>query len=144
MTKMEAQYFKLIGVTLLMTAACVSDSGTKKSLYFSECDVREIILEQFHLLSSNQFNQVVDWENAIREISELSTAYRVPALHVKLDVVTSNQALPDFQETAKGYPGRMAHERQLILSHGSYPEVPVPVLSSPNKFSLAVRAGPRA
>ena len=144
MTKIEAQYFKLIGVTLLMTAACVSDSGTKKSLYFSEGYVREIILEQFHLLSSSQLNQVVDWENAIREISEFSKVHRVPSFRVNLNLVTSNQCLPDFQESAKGYPGRAEHERLLNLSHGSYPELPTPVVSSHSNFSLDVRAGPHA
>ncbi len=144
MTKTEAQYFKLIGVTLLMTAACVSDSGSKKSFSFYDGDVREIILEQFHMLSSSHRGQVLDWEHAVKEINELTTVYRVPTVSSVIYVVKSNQSLPDFQETVKGFPEYLSIGLPPVLLQGNYPETKSLVVSNLNKYSLAVRAGPLA
>ncbi|WP_439184565.1 hypothetical protein [Carboxylicivirga taeanensis] len=144
MTKMEAQYFKLIGVTLLMTAACVSDSGTKKPLFFNDGDVREIILEQFHILSSSHWSQVLDWENAVKEIDELSTANRVPSFQRVFYVLKTSQSLPDLQETEYGLPQHISAKLLSFQSLVNFHNTQTLVLVNPNKYSLAVRAGPVA
>ncbi|WP_430810085.1 MULTISPECIES: hypothetical protein [unclassified Carboxylicivirga] len=94
--KIEAQYLKFIGVTLLMAAACMPDSTDEKSRFLACDDVREIILEQFNSLSAAHRQEVIDWENAIKEVSEL------PQLHCEVgegavyQVLSTNQILPTF------------------------------------------------
>jgi hypothetical protein len=141
--KIEAQYLKLIGVTLLMTAACVSDSGNKKSLFFADDHVREIILEQFQFLSTAQYHEVLDWENAINEAGGLpQQEHELEDVH-SYTVVTSNQSLPAFEAPAtvgKGLPVKVFDDGLKILLGPDQ----ITFFTERNKHSLVTRAGPLA
>lgn len=142
--KIETQYFKLIGVTLLMTAACVTDSGSKKSLFLDDVDVREIILEQFQLLSTSHWHEVIDWENALDEARELPANYQASPVKVAYSVVKSSQSLPDLNDEAEavGDNHLLAAQRYLI------DVLPLheckQLVANRNKYSLITRAGPKA
>lgn len=142
--KIEAQYLKLIGVTLLMTAACVSDSGNRKSAFFADDHVREIILEQFQLLSTAHFNEVLDWEYAIKEASELPHQGIESTDGLSYSVVTSNQTLPSFDEQLSLYCGSLLLEPDNKLCEAVFWTEPITVCSERNKYSLITRAGPLA
>lgn len=143
-TKIEAQYFKLIGVTLLMTAACVSDSGARKSLFFDDIDVREIILEQFQLLSTSHWQEVIDWENAIDESRELPANYQALPVKVAYSVVKSSQSLPDLNDEADtASADHLSLGLRNIADTYSRYEHTLGIIDR-NKYSLITRAGPLA
>ena len=61
----EMQYLKLLSVTLMFTAACVSDADGQNERSLAMQEVREIILDQIHQIGSSSAEEGLDWERAI-------------------------------------------------------------------------------
>lgn len=140
--KIEAYYLKLIGVTLLMTAASVSDAGNKR--FYADDNVREIILEQFHLLSTSHWSEVVDWENAIKDASELPHQENALNDYTNYEVVVSNQSLPVFSAGSGLFYAQLNVEPTFVFHQPLFKQEPHQTSTERNKHSLITRAGPLA
>lgn len=140
--KVDAQYFKLIGVTLMMVAF-VSDAESKRSFCFDSDNVREIILEQFQQLSSEQLAEVIEWENAVlnnfenpNKVIHSNVVYYQLFKNIQLKVSLDNDLILDDYHCIS-IPLRAfdycceTHHQELFFE-------------SRNKHSLVTRAGPLA
>ena len=144
--KIEAHYIKLIGVTLMMTAACVSDSGNKRALSFADENAREIILDQFHLLSSGHLAEVIEWENAIRQATEAHSDNSLTARYTYFKLLVADNALLSLLDDYSGLQNRGVH---IDFSFSSSYKVDLRdnsrhPIENRNKYSLPTRAGPLA
>jgi len=144
--KIEAQYLKLIGVTLMMTATCVSEAGNKRALRFADENVREIILEQFQLLSSGHLAEVIEWEHAIKQATE-SHAEQSAALgytyYRLLTVNKAHQLLTDSCSAACVNASQIHTSYRLLISPTVQQRQWYSVINR-NKYCLITRAGPMA
>lgn len=61
----EIQYLKLLSVTLMLTAACVSDADEHNGHLQTMLDVREIILDQIQQIAVVPVEEGIDWEKAL-------------------------------------------------------------------------------
>ncbi len=125
-----------------MTAASVSDAGNKR--FYADDNVREIILEQFHLLSTAHWNEVVDWENAIKDLSELPHQESALSDYTKYQVVVSNQSLPAFSAGSGMFYSLINVEPTLIIQEQPFKQEQHKLTTERNKHSLITRAGPLA
>lgn len=76
----EAQYLKLLGMTLVVTAVCVSDTGRKDGHALgivSNAQVREVILGHIQQYSAQQYHDVIDWELALENLPSLEVNYQI-------------------------------------------------------------------
>ncbi len=139
--KIDAYYLKLIGVTLMMTATCVADGNNKRGLTFAEDNVREIILEQFQLLSSGHLAEVIEWDNAIKHASELPIERFQTLKATEYKVVETKGSLPDFNAESIGVkPESIPDEASCCTSYYAFNDALI--LQNRNKYSLVTRAGP--
>jgi len=144
--KIDAQYIKLIGVTLMMTAACVSDSGNKRALSFADESVREIILEQFQFLSSGHLAEVIEWEHAIKQATESHSEQSLSVRYTYFRLLVVNKALQSLLEDSSGETTRGYNLEPYHLAYIE-PDIKAECWSSTenrNKHSLITRAGPTA
>lgn len=65
-TAIETQYLKLLGVTLVFSAACIGTSSAKDKSAFASNEVREIILDQIQHLGSGSLAEVIEWDIALK------------------------------------------------------------------------------
>lgn len=142
--KIEAQYLKLIGVTLMMTAACVSDAGNKNGFAFADESVREVILEHFQMYSNGHWAEVIEWDNAIKQVSESGLDGEAFQNQIDYKVVKASGSLPKLN-----LAGKSTHDNyQLRHALACYKSECVPDKKANdkdlNKYSLITRAGPLA
>ncbi|MCU4173435.1 hypothetical protein [Carboxylicivirga sp. N1Y90] len=64
----ETHYLKLLGVTLVFSAACIGNSSQKDNSSFAINEVREIILDQIQHLGVSNYSDVIDWELALGDV----------------------------------------------------------------------------
>ena len=125
-----------------MTAASVSDAGNKR--FYADDNVREIILEQFHFLSTSHWNEVVDWENAIKDASELPLQHVEISDYTIYQVVESKQSLPSLTDASGVFSGSVNVEPGLVFQERLFnPEQRISATDR-NRHSLITRAGPLA
>ncbi len=142
--KLEAQYLKLIGVTLVMTATCVSDLADEYVLSFADEDVRENILEQFQLLSSGQLAEVIEWENAIKQVAEVHSEQGLTAKFIYSRLLRVSKSLQSMLDDSSG---KLTKEYNLNIYSILCVESDIEdecwnLTKIRNKFSLVTRAGP--
>lgn len=146
--KIDASYLKLISVTLMMAAACVPASGQKHALDLSKnANVREIILEHFHLFSSAHLSDVVEWENAIKQVTEIKPEYNDYNRLIYFKLLVADDAfnsllLNDLSGVESAYVFLKNSSSIPTFLIGYYTERHP--LKNLNKYSLVTRAGPLA
>ncbi len=125
-----------------MTATSVSDAGNKR--FYADDNVREIILEQFHFLSTAHWSEVVDWENAIKDVSELPLQQGEISEYTIYQIVKSDQSLPSLSAgCALVYPS-LNIEPGITFHEPLFKPVYGITATDRNKHSLITRAGPLA
>jgi len=144
--KIDAQYLKFIGVTLMMTAVCVSDTGTKRVFRLADDQVREIILEQFHFLSSGQFAEVIEWSHAINEGTKCNTTTPNVTKYVYFKLlVTKEVSQVVLDQTIDGNKSTCSRQVQYaVVTQTDSDETGWKRINDRNKHSLESRAGPLA
>ncbi|TRX70409.1 hypothetical protein [Carboxylicivirga sp. M1479] len=143
--KIESQYLKLIGVTLMMTAACVTDASNKRSYSFADESVREIILEQFQLFSSSHLGEVIEWESALKNATENHSDGNFDVRYVHLKLLVEQKAFKKLLNDL----GADVQRFDVDLSRFCVDDQPdeaqtFHLIQNRNKNSLVTRAGPLA
>ena len=144
--KIDAQYLKLIGVTLMMTAVCVTDSGHQRALIFADESVREVIPEQFRFLSPGQLAEVIEWGNAITQAAGVHPEQSLSVKYIYFELLPVNKALRLLPGGVCGTRGEGYNAECYHLSYrgfGTEKEWRNSTVNR-NKHSLITRAGPAA
>ena len=141
----DALYLKFIGVTLMMTAACIPGYG-QGFANDDDYDVREIILEHFHFLSPGSLYDFIEWENAITQVAEMPEEGKFFSKYIYYKLLVVNNT-PDY--SLLNYLIRVDSNCQLQVNCSELQILRGTAnightLTNFNKYSLVTRAGPLA
>ena len=97
-SNIEMQYLKLLSVTMMLSAAYVTDADGQDSRMQAFHDAREIILDQIHQINSQSVEEGIEWEMALEVTSNLnqsSVLYQLPEVqNFFLEVLSVKKKLP--------------------------------------------------
>ncbi|MBS2097388.1 hypothetical protein [Carboxylicivirga linearis] len=100
-SNIEINYLRLLSVTMMLTAAYVTDAEGQESRTQAFYDVREIILDQIHQINPSSVEEGIEWEMALEVTSNLnqtSVLYQLPEVqNFILEVLSVKKKLPTNQ-----------------------------------------------